>query len=321
MQPKKQRYLRDLRNNDELAGEPFVLADLSVRMALSGLPYLAFVLQDRSGRLAGYSDRIDGSLVAGLEVGAGVRVSGRAVQRDGRLQVAAEALAVCEIEDLSEYLPASPRPLDEMEAELRALAAGLREPLRGIVTDVLLAPDFLPAYLRAPAARRLHHACVGGLVEHTLAVTHLCEAFAEQYPAVDRDLLVAASLLHDLGKVDEYAPGKTIKHTMEGQLLGHIAMATTRVSEVINRRGDVPQGIRVRLLHAIIAHHGKLEYGSPVLPATLEATLLHQADLTDAQARGFIDQVAQDTRTGGPWTEYSRMFGTELLKPQAADEW
>ncbi len=311
----KQKFAADLRAGDVLSGEPFVLADLSLQMAHSGRPYLAFELQDRSGRITGRWNEIDGDLVDDLEVGSGVRVSGKVVRLDGRLQVVAEALVAHEVESPADYLPASPRPLDDMEAELRALIGSLREPLQGITAAVLLDETFLQSFRCAPAARRLHHACVGGLIEHTLAVARLCEAFASQYPAADRDLLLAAALLHDAGKVYEYAVGQTFEHTIEGRLLGHIVMIATRVSEVIRRRNDVPDDLRVRLLHAVVAHHGRLEYGSPIVPSTIEAALLHQADVTDAQARGFLDQVARDGQREGPWTEYSRMFGTTLLKP------
>jgi 3'-5' exoribonuclease len=311
----KQVFLRDVAPGARLQGEPFLLSDLAVEIGRNGRPYLAFTVQDRTGRLAGRWTALDSDLVDDLDAGAGVRVTGVIVERQGTRTIEAEALAAHELADWNDYLPASPRPRAEMEAELRARIRALRTPLGELAAAVALEPEFLARFLRAPAARQLHHACIGGLAEHTLAVAALCEVYAARYPQADRDLLLAAALLHDAGKIYEYSAEPSFAHTLEGRLVGHIVLIAARVSAAVAARGDVPAALRVRLLHAIIAHHGRLEYGSPVMPATLEAILLHQADVVDSQARGFLDHVAREERRPGAWTDYSRMFGTELLRP------
>jgi 3'-5' exoribonuclease len=184
---------------------------------------------------------------------------------------------------------------------------------------VLLDEAFLRDYDNAPAARNMHHAYIGGLMEHTLSMATLANYLANHFPYVNRDLLLAGTLLHDMGKAIEYDISKSFSFSEDGRLVGHITRAVVLVEKAAAEIGGFPEEELRHLVHLIASHHGTLEWGSPVLPKTLEAILLHQIDLLDSRVQGFFDHLANDNGEEAWTVKSSYMFGTELRRPDGFD--
>jgi 3'-5' exoribonuclease len=249
-----------------------------------------------------------------LQVGSGVRIDGMVEEYPaGSRQVRIERLLPAQIEDFVSFLPQAKRDLGEMREEFQQVLAAIEDPyLSELLHDLFSSEPLASTFYTAPAAKKYHHACVGGLLEHTLAVVRLCSFVADEHSEMNRDLLLAAAILHDVGKATSYALGPVLDLTDEGRLIEHVVAGALLVQQGIDHIEGFPQELRHRLLHAILAHHGSLERGSPVEPKTLEALAVHHADWMDGDLRGFIDAVESGPLSPDGWTEYVRMFGRRL---------
>jgi 3'-5' exoribonuclease len=171
--------------------------------------------------------------------------------------------------------------------------------------------SFVKKFVNASAAKTVHHGFVGGLLEHTLSVTKLCDYYCSAYPILNRDLLLAAALCHDIGKTKEISPFPENDYTDEGQLLGHIVMGSQMIAERAAAIDGFPQGLLMELQHCVLAHHGKYEYGSPKIPALIEALALNYADDTDAKLESFKEILESNSDNNG-WLGYNRLFESNL---------
>ena len=158
----------------------------------------------------------------------------------------------------------------------------------------------------------MHHGFMGGLLEHTLHVTRLCDFYCEQYPVLNRDLLITAAICHDIGKIHELSEFPENDYTDEGQLIGHIVIGTMMVDEKIRTITGFPPKLANELKHCILAHHGELEYGSPKRPALIEALALNFADNTDAKMESFMEALAEENRQSGEWRGYNKLFESNI---------
>ncbi len=310
----KSTFITDLSAGTQLDNEPFLLHDVARRKTKDGRPYLLCTLRDKTGLIGGIfwdvPDYVDSWARSGLVV----LVTGRTVHYKEALQINLTDLNPGANVAMSDFLPASRRPQAEMLDELRQRVAALQEPWQSLVTAILLEDAFLPVFADAPAARGMHHAYIGGLLEHTLSMAALAEMAANHYDYVNKDLLISGTLLHDVGKTHEYTLSDSFGYSEDGRLVGHIVRAIVMV-ETAAAQIDFPADKLQQLVHLIASHHGTLEWGSPVTPKTLEAVLLHQIDLLDSRVQGFFDHLYND---GGPdaWTtKPSPMFNTELRRP------
>ena len=216
--------------------------------------------------------------------------------------------------DPTDFLPVSPVSSSDLWAGF--------ERYRGLIDDrdlIRLMDSFMAdheirhAFGRAPAARGWHHAYLGGLLEHSVGVARLAVAAAETLPQVDRSMLVAGALLHDLGKIDDYRYDTIIEHRDSGRLLGHIVSGYRRIVDLAGRIDGFPGETLERLGHIIVSHHGKKEWGSPQRPKTLEAQIVHYADNMDAQVQGFVGVLHEARRQGLDWSPYHKLLETEVL--------
>ena len=279
-------------------------------------PYLRLELSDLHGTVEGRvwdgAERLTPVAQPGVYVG----IRGRVEVFKGERQVNVDHLERVRVDpdDLGFFMPRCPRDSQEMETELGELMRSVRdEPLKKLLRSILGPKTETGAWFRAaPAAKRNHHAYVGGLLEHTLSVTSLCDAMARHYgDIIDRDLLITGALLHDVGKVYEIATEAGFPYTTPGKLLGHILLGIQMVHDA-GRSLNLPED-RLRLVeHLIAAHQGRYEWQSPREPRTLEALILHHADDTDAKVQQAIDLVRSSGEDG--WTDYSRAFGRDFLK-------
>lgn len=311
----KEQYVRDLTESQRV-DSVFALRSRDLRSARTGDPFLSLELADSTGRIGGVMFRPSGTEES-LPVGSAVRVRGRVTTYRGTKRVTIEALGPVESYDAADLLPSGIRDRDELLEELRGLVRAIKNPrLRALVRQIFGAPGFIDAFTACPAGSGRHHAYVGGLLEHTVSVATLCVSLAAAYPQADADLLLAAALLHDIGKTEELACGTSLDYTDAGRLIGHVVLGERMVASAIRSLSrPLPADLALRLSHAVLAHHGSPEWGAPRPPATLEALLLHHADHLDAQASAFLGAVSGAAVLEQTWSDASNGFGRPLMVP------
>ncbi len=316
----------------------FCLSSVQVRDRKQGGQYLALTLTDKTGQMEGrmWEDIADAQ--QHCSEGCYVKVQGQISKYQGKFQITLTKMrnaADSEIE-ASDFVPATQFDIAEMYAELTGYVAAFKNPhLRALVHAFLDDENIGAAFRTAPAAKRLHHAWIGGLLEHVLTLVRVCRATAPFYPEVDPDLLVTGAILHDIGKVRELSWKSSFNYTLEGQLIGHISIAQGMLHEkvaTLNAQavasaivaGNPPQLFpdRLRLLveHMILAHHGKLEFGSPKLPMTPEAMLLSALDDLEAKFQAMRNEFVGAKASGkGPAevTEWVRSMDRPLFDSKA----
>ncbi len=299
----------------------FVASNRQLRTTAGGAAYLSMTLCDRTGQLEGRMWEPDG---AGLFVsGDVVKLRGQVCRYQDKLQVKIDKLRRADpLADAGEYehgdfVPKTSFSIDDLWARLTGFVASLADPhLRALLELFLADPAISSALREAPAAKALHHAWIGGLLEHVVSLVELCERAAPQYPEVHRDLLLAGAMLHDIGKLHELRWGTSFGYTVEGQLLGHITIGTAMIEAKIAQMPQFPPRLRTLLLHLVLSHHGRLEFGSPKLPMTAEALLLHYLDDLDAKMQTLRSEFAKalsNGASGAEPTEYVRSMERALL--------
>jgi 3'-5' exoribonuclease len=324
----------------------FCLASISARERKGGGgQYLALTLADKTGQFEARMWEEFADALRTCSSGCYVKVQGQVAKYQGKFQITLTKMrsaAAAEI-DTADFIPTTQFDIGEMNAELRGYVEAIRNPhLRALVLSFLDDPAIGPAFLEAPAAKRLHHAWLGGLLEHVLALVRVCLATAPFYPEVDPDLLVTGAILHDVGKVRELSWGSSFEYTLEGQLIGHISIAQAMLQEKIAALdrlasqaaaaaqaagnepaappGLFPKPLRLLVEHMILAHHGKLEFGSPKLPMTPEAMLLSALDDLEAKFQAMRNEFAAAAAAGRPAsepTEWVRSMDRQLLNSRA----
>jgi 3'-5' exoribonuclease len=273
-------------------------------------------LGDRTGDVAAVM--WEGAEEASRELSEGdiVKVQGvlGTYQRERQLTITRLRQATPEEIALEDYLPRSQQDPVVLLARLGQAVDGMGEPhLARLIRDLLADEAFMAAFVAAPAAKSIHHAVLGGLLEHTVSVVGLCRLLAEYYPVVDRDILLAAAILHDVGKVRELTWDRVFDYTDAGRLLGHITLGAFLVEERIRAIPDFPQVLAQRLLHCILSHHGELEWGSPKRPKTLEALVLHYAEDLDGKVNSFLSFTESHPDPQHPgWTQFNKAMDRYL---------
>lgn len=297
----------------------FALSSLSVREKKQGGQYLALTLTDKTGAMEGRMwDDIADSLASCSE-GCYVKVQGQVSKYQGKFQITLQKMrnaAESEI-DPADYLPATLFNVDEMWAELRGYVSQFNNAdLKRLVFAFLDDEAIASAFRAAPAAKRLHHAWLGGLLEHVVTLVRVCLATAPFYPEVNSDLLVTGAILHDIGKTRELHWKNSFGYTLEGQLIGHISIAQGMLLEKVKELAPFPDKLRVLVEHMILSHHGKYEFGSPKLPMTAEALLLNMLDDLEAKMQVLRNEFAAAAASGkssDEVTEWVRSMDRPLL--------
>jgi 3'-5' exoribonuclease len=293
----------------------FCLASLSLRDRKGGGgQYLALTLADKTGQLEARMWEEFATALESCAEGCYVKVQGQISKYQGKFQITLtkmRAAADSEI-DTADFVPTTQFDVAAMMAELRGYVEAFTNPyLRALVLRFLDDPGVGAAFQQAPAAKRLHHAWLGGLLEHVLTLVRVCRATAPFYPEVDADLLLTGAILHDIGKVRELSWRSSFSYTLEGQLIGHISIAQRMLAEtIVAMDGEAraaaageepvlfPEALRMLVEHMILAHHGKLEFGSPKLPMTPEAMLLSALDDLEAKFQTMRTEFASARDSG-----------------------
>ena len=290
----------------------FLLANISARDRKPNGQYLALTLADKTGQFEArmWDDFADA--LATCTAGSYVKVQGQVSKYQGKFQITLSKMrlaAPVEI-DTADFIPTTQFDIPTMAHELRGYVAAFKNlHLRALVLSFLDDPAIGTAFIEAPAAKRLHHAWLGGLLEHVVSLVRVCLANAPFYPEVDPDLLITGAILHDIGKVRELSWGSSFDYTLEGQLIGHISIAQGLLHEKIallnaaTPDDPFPPQLRLLIEHMILSHHGKLEFGSPKLPMTPEAMLLSALDDLEAKFQALRNEFAAAKAAGRPATE------------------
>jgi 3'-5' exoribonuclease len=305
----------DLGAGERLEKAPFMLAVLQQATDRNGNGYLRITLRDQTGDIEARYWRVPSGVTEQLVVGEGVAVSGQVEDYRGALQIRVLDIVPHELDDLAEYMAASRRERAELIDELQRLIRSIKNTyLKQLLKEILGTPEAQDAYFQAPAAKLYHHACVGGLLEHSLDIARQVVGVSRRYAELDRDLVATVAILHDIGKIESYQrKGGMFDFTDAGRLLGHIYVGAALVDQAISQIEGFPDELRMRVIHAILAHHGEMAKGSPVTPRTPEAIALHYADNLDGSLRGWVDHVDRQTSKDVTWTSRSRMFDAELF--------
>lgn len=300
----KDIYVTDLATFDEsrIFDAFFLVLTKQQRMTKSNKPYFNLILGDKTGQVEGRIwDPGDSRIAKEFERGDLVKIRATASRFDDRLQLKIDHLrkaAMGEI-DRSDLLPCTTCDVDELWQKLLGFVESFTDPNLKLLLNTLLADSGLAqAYREAPAAKQLHHAWLGGLLEHVVSLLALADRVAPNYPILHRDLLLTGVVLHDIGKVRELTWDIGFEYSVEGVLLGHIQMGMELVEKAIDRLPAFPPRLKTLVLHLILSHHGKLEFGSPKLPMIPEALVLNFIDDLDAKMQAVASEFERSAREG-----------------------
>ncbi len=309
------KYLRELKDGDRVS-DVYLCKHVASAVTKNGKEYWNVILQDKTGTLDAKVWEPSSGGISDFEKLDYIHVGGDALTYNGQIQISVKRARKANDGEYvpADYLPMSPRDNEEMYHELLAVCDTVKNPH---LHELLLSffrddPAFIDVFRKSSAAKMVHHAFVGGLMQHTLAVTRLCKFYVKAYPALNHDLLISAALLHDIGKTRELSNFPENEYTDEGQLLGHIVMGSEMIAEHAKAVGDFPARILHELQHCILAHHGQLDYGSPKTPGLMEAMALHMADNTDAKMETFTEIFEGTIETG--WLGFNRVLDSNIRK-------
>ena len=316
------QLIKDIRPGEEVKSI-FFTQRKELRKTRRGDPYISLELADRSGsveakiwdQVARYKDSFSEKEF--------VAVNGRAGVYQDRLQLEIKTIRRCREEevDLDQFLRKAESDPVELEETLRLMVSEFRQrSLRELLQRLLDDESFMEKFRRAPAAKSYHHPYLGGLLEHTVSVALMCEKVCDLYPGVDRELLLAAAILHDAGKVRELEYRRSILYSDEGRFLGHLVLGDEMVREIARAVPGFPPELEMRLRHAILSHHGELEWGSPKQPMTLEALILHHVDNLDAKLNSFLEVTGRRGEGEGRWTDMRNLFKRPLYVPKSMEQ-
>ena len=300
----KDIYIGDLMGFDEgkLFDSFFLVLAKQQRTTKQNKAYLSLTLGDKTDQIeARVWELGDPRIAKVFERGEIVKVRGSVSRFDGRAQLKVDQLRVALVDeaDKMDMLPATTRDVGELWAALEAVVASIANPdLKRLLAALLADAALAQSFREAPAARQLHHAWLGGLLEHVVSLLGLADRVAAHYPMLNRDLLLTGVILHDIGKIRELSWETGFDYTVEGVLLGHIQMGVELVEKTIAGLPGFPDRLRTLVVHMILSHHGKLEFGSPKLPMIPEALVLNFVDDLDAKMQAIASEFEKSAREG-----------------------
>ena len=310
------RFINELHEGDRINGI-YLCKQKQSAVTKNGKPYESIILQDKTGVLDGKIWDPNSLGIDEFEALDYIEIMGDVTSFAGAMQVNVKRVRKAAEGEYTpaDYLPVSENSMDEMQNQLLTLIGSVKNPYLNALLKKFFTEDaeFLKAFQGHSAAKTVHHGFIGGLMEHTLSVTRLCDYMAGAYPLLKRDLLITAALLHDAGKTKELSSFPLNDYTDEGQLLGHIVIGAQMIHDRAREIADFPQVLENELIHCILAHHGELEYGSPKKPALAEAVALNLADNTDARMETLTEIFAAD-KGRKEWLGYNRLFESNLRR-------
>ena len=288
----------------------FMVKDMSRAETRAGKPYLIMTLMDRSGEVAGRLWENADALIGVCQPGSLLRITAQAQAFRGALQLKIDSVLPVNRGDFDEtlFLQTTSKDIGEMVAAITSMAAAVKDPFcRKLLLKFFQDDSFLADFQKAPAAKSMHHAYLGGLLEHTLTVSQLAEMLAGFYRLLDRDLLITGALLHDIGKTRELSyDAFPFDYTDKGRLVGHLVLGVEMIQKVISSIKNFPEDLATRLQHLVLSHHGRYEFGSPCLPMLSEAFVLNFLDDMDAKLNFLGRLEEQAPEPGYQWSDFQR---------------
>ncbi|MBM3738999.1 MAG: HD domain-containing protein [Acidobacteria bacterium] len=314
----KSPYVSELVPNQQTTAT-FLVQYKEVRQKKTGESVLNLTLADRSGEVdARMWENVD-KIADTFSKDDFVRVKGLPQVFSNRMQLTVHSITRVDDRevDLLDFLPASARDPEEMLAGLRAIIAGIgNEHLRGLLEAIFEDESIAGRFKLAPAAKTIHHAWLGGLIEHVLSLCGLCKLVAPHYPGIDLDLMLTGAILHDIGKIEELTYERSFNYSDVGQLLGHIHIATWIIGDKLRQVPEFPPKLRILLEHMILSHHGELEFGSPKTPMFAEAMLLHHLDNLDSKMETVRGAAAREPVAGGSFSGFIPSLDRQILRKE-----
>jgi 3'-5' exoribonuclease len=316
----KDFYIGDcVRYENKIVTASFVVVSKQIKPKKSGEPYLALTLGDRSGHLeAKMWDNVEEVLDA-FEQDDFLKIKGLVNKYKNRFQLTIHKLrklGESEIE-FDDYLPKTTKNIDELWQTLSNFVASFQNPhLKSLLQAFMADPEIAGAYRNAPAAKTLHHAYIGGLLDHVVSLARSCDLICRNYPQINRDLLLSGAFLHDIGKIHELTYNRSFSYSTRGQLLGHMVIELEMLHDKIAAVPGFPDPLKTMLEHLIISHHGQYEFGSPKLPMFPEALMLHYLDDLDSKMEAMRAHFEREADLESPWTSYNPSLGRPLLNTE-----
>ena len=321
------KYLNEFAEGDRISGV-FLCKKAATLTTKNGKEYMSLTLMDKTANTDAKIWEPNSDAIGDFDELDYIDVQGDVTVFNGAIQVNIRRLRRADDGeyDPSDYLPMSPYDAEGMYTQLKNVVETVKNPFLNRLLKSFFVEDaaFVDSFRKNSAAKTVHHGFVGGLIQHTLAVTRLCKFYTKAYPVLDHDLLISAALLHDIGKVRELTRFPENDYSDDGQLLGHIYMGAEMVAERAKQIEGFPPKLLSELQHCILAHHGELEYGSPKTPELIEAYALHMADNTDAKMETFTE--ALNGKDADKWLGVNRPLGANIRRTSvwtesgAADE-
>lgn len=307
------KFIHDLQEGNSVR-EIYYCKQKNNIVTKNGREHWHVILQDRTGTIDAKVWDLNSPSIVDFDAGDYVSVYGEVSTFNGALQLTILQASIAKEGEYNPdlYFPVSSKDIEEMWQQLLGYIDSVKNPhLSALLKKMFIEDTGLAAkFKRSSAAKSVHHAFIGGLLEHTLSVTENCEYMAKHYPVINRDLLISAALLHDIGKTKEFSLFPENDYTDDGNLLGHIVIGAQMVEKAAEEIPDFPKTLKSELEHCILAHHGKLEYGSPKVPSLVEAVALNYADDMDAKLEIFTE-IADNT-VSKDWLGYNRLFESNI---------
>jgi len=315
----KSLYAADIREHQPV-DSLFLVSAKNQGVTKGGNSYLVLKLLDRTGEIeARIWERAD-DLGRGFERNDFVRVRGQATLFQGKVQVRVQDVTRVDEKNVAaeDFLPKSAFDPDVMFEEIQAILGSINDPhLRRLAEGFFADRELMELLKRAPGAKTIHHPYLSGLLEHTLSLLKLTLKVVENYRGIDIDLLLMGGFLHDIGKVYEFSFDRAVDYTDAGQLLGHLVMEVEMVNDKIAAIADFPEDLALRIKHMLVSHHGAYEFGSPKLPQTLEAVVLHALDDLDGKIQAI--QNLPEKEPGSKWTAFHRAYGRSFYRNSSGE--
>lgn len=309
------KYIKDYKEGDRMS-DIYMCKHKQSAVTKNGKAYDNLILQDKSGTIDAKVWDPNSAGIEEFDALDYIEVHGEVINFQGALQVNVKRIRRCKEGEYNpaEYLPVSSKNIDDMMRELLEFIESIQNTYLKKLLKAFFADDkdFVKTFCKSSAAKTIHHNFMGGLLEHTLSVTKLCDYYCSQYPLLKRDLLISAAIFHDIGKTRELSLFPENDYTDEGQFLGHIVIGSEMVGEKIKTISGFPKILENELKHCILAHQGEFEFGSPKKPAIMEAFALHFADNTDAKLQTFTQLMNNTTDTG--WLGFNRLFDSNVRR-------
>ncbi len=309
------RYISDLKI-DETIIEHYLCKKKQTLKSRTGKNYLSLLLQDKTGTINAKVWELNNQIQS-FEENDFIKIDGTVLSYQNELQLTIRKIRRSEEGEYDpiDYIPSTDKDIEELYKKIVNLISSLENVyIKTLLENIYIKNDDLRERFKThSAAKNMHHNYMGGLLEHSLSICQICDFLSSHYSYVNRDLLLASALLHDVGKMFELSPFPDNDYTDDGQLLGHIIIGTELITKEANKIPDFPHQLQSLLKHSILSHHGEYEFGSPKRPKTIEAFILHCADELDAKIKMYEDAILSDNTTGN-WVGYHKMLARNLRK-------